>query len=114
MGSTGAGGGWGGGTQAVSTPEGPHNVPVGPPAAFKQGVSVHPRGERSPWCLATPPGGIWPGGRTPFRHFGGSDGLQTHPFAPHHPSGPPLQPRPSLVPVCLLVIVHSDHRAGDK
>lgn len=25
-----------------------------------------------------------------------------------------LQPRPSLVPVCLLVIAHSDRRAGDE
>lgn len=35
-------------------------------------------------------------------------------IGPQHPSWPLLQPCPSLVPVCLLVIVHSDHRVSDE
>lgn len=61
-----------------------------------------PPGERvGPGCLVTSPGDTWPRGRSLTRPSGGSDGMQTHPFATQPPSWPSCSPVPAwFLSVC--------------
>lgn len=68
------------------------------------------RGEGSPGCLVTLPGGTWPGSRP-----SGCSAMPTFSWVqqcvtPHVPHATPPQARLGLVPVYVLVIRHSDHR----